>query len=183
MLFLWQIVDKMREIEVKFKIKDFDALKRKIEKIGARYKDKFSQSDTWFVFPGKKRAKKWRGFRLRSQKGKAILTLKKDQVVDRLIREAEEIEVEVSDFERMMRILVGLGFQKEINIKKERETWQIGEVEIALDKVEKLGNFLELEGPKKEIEAVVKKLGLERAKRITLHYGQLFVQKAKGSIS
>lgn len=173
----------MKEIEVKFKIKDIDAIKRKIKKIGIQYKGRFSLIDTWFDTPNKQLRKKKRGLRLRLQGRKKILTFKRDEILNHLVREAEEIEVDINDSNRIRRIIEGLGFQEDLIIKKEREVWLIGKLEIVLDRVEGLGTFLELEGSKKDIEEVVKKLGLEKTHRITVHYSQLFADKIKKGIS
>ncbi len=168
----------MREIEVKFEVKDIRAIKQKIKKIGAKYKGKHSQLDIWFDTLEKSLGKKRTGLRLRRQEGKTMLTVKGKQVFGKSFREAEESEVRVSDFDKTRKMLAELGFQRELIIKKEREVWERGNLSIVLDRVEDLGTFLELEGSKRDIEKAIKDLGLEKARRIIDHYGQLFFKKA-----
>lgn len=167
----------MREIEVKFEIENIEAVKHKIESIGARYEGLYPQLDIWFDTREEILKRKGCGLRLRLQGEEATLTLKEKLVVGKLVREAEEHEVGVDDFDKTKEILEKLGFQEKLSYQKEREEWVIENVSIILDRVENLGVFLELEGAKEDIEEVIKKLGLEKAQRITEHYGQIYEKR------
>lgn len=168
----------MKEIELKLEIHNNSSqVKSKIESSGAEYRGKYIQTDFWLDTRDKQLKSKGIGLRVRKQNGEATLTLKQGQVSAEM-REAEEVEVRVDNFENIFEILKRLGFGVEAEIKKEREVWGLGSVIICLDSVESLGTFLELEGPAEKIEEAIRKLGLETLPRITKHYGQLFEQKA-----
>jgi len=162
----------MKEIELKFEIKDARAIKSKIKNIGAKYKGKYQQVDLWFDTKDGRLRREGKGLRIRQENEKAILTLKTELVCDR-VREAEELELELSDFETALGIFKKLGFKICSEIRKERRDWKLGNLKVSLDKVEGLGIFLELEGSRREIEQVIKKLGLESSQRITKHYMML----------
>jgi adenylate cyclase class 2 len=173
------VEDKMREIEVKFEIKDIRAIRRKIKRIGAKYRGKQLHLDIWFDTKSGALKKKKIGLRLRRQNGKALLTLKTSQVIDRSMREAEETEIQVKNFEKAKEVLKKIGFQERTLVQKEREVWQKKGVEFVLDKVKDLGTFLELEGSRrKDIEEAI--IGLENASRIVAHYVRLLEEQGKG---
>ena len=138
----------MKEIEIKLKIPDETLVKSRIKQSGAKYIGKFFQRDIWFDTEDKQFKRKGKGFRIRQQKGEITLTLKDEQTFGK-VRKAEELEVAVDNFKNTFEILRRLGFVVDVEIKKEREIWVLGNIELALDIVEKLGIFLELEGPQK----------------------------------
>jgi len=57
----------------------------------------------------------------------------------------EEYETEISNVGEFRKILNFLDFKKVVTIDKQREYWDCGDLEIALDKVEGLGSFIEVE--------------------------------------
>ena len=57
----------------------------------------------------------------------------------------DEITVEVSDPDRALSIIQKLGFDIFTTIKKKRINWHQNDLTISLDRVEDLGNFLEIE--------------------------------------
>lgn len=56
-----------------------------------------------------------------------------------------EEETEISDLDSMKKILVYLGQEKYLDIKKHRVSFKYEQIEINLDKIDGLGNFIELE--------------------------------------
>lgn len=167
----------MKEIELKFKVEeDYGVFKSKIEKTGVKYRGKYQQTDIWLDTKDGRLRQERKGLRIRQQNGKATLTLKSKQVYGKF-REAEELEVVIDDFKKTFGIFGELGFEIYIKIKKEREIWKLGDIEVCLDKVEDLGVFLELEGSKKGIEEAIKRLGLKTSARITKHYGELYKER------
>lgn len=169
----------MEEIELKFKIEDPKAIKKKLAEIGAKYEGKFQQRDLWIDTPAKRWKKQGKGLRIRQQNGKLFLALKDEQSYGK-VRKALEIEVDVGgNFDEFKNFWERIGFVADHFIEKEREVWQLGALEIVLDTVKDLGIFLELEGPEEEIEAAIIKLGLEKEPRIVEHYGQLVEKQGK----
>ncbi len=167
----------MKEIELKFKIKNYNNTRLKIESTGAEYKGKYRQLDLWLDTKNKRLKREKEGLRIRQQNNKSVLTFKKTEQSDGKFREAEELETEISDPKTALEIFKRLGFETRVEIRKEREVWKLGKVEISLDGVKDLGTFLELEGSKENIEKVITKLGFKSLSRIIKHYGELQEEK------
>jgi adenylate cyclase class 2 len=167
----------MKEIELKFKIKNYNNTRLKIESVGAEYKGKYRQLDLWLDTKNRRLKREKEGLRVRQQDNKTVLTFKKIEQSDGKFREAEEIETKISNPTITLEIFKRLGFETDVKIRKEREIWRIGKVEICLDKVKDLGIFLELEGSRKDIEEVIKKLGFKNLPRIIKHYKELQEEK------
>ncbi|MFA5358527.1 MAG: class IV adenylate cyclase [Patescibacteria group bacterium] len=58
---------------------------------------------------------------------------------------AEEYETEISNPDEFKKILGFLDFKHVITVDKQREYWLCGDLEIALDSVKDLGDFIEVE--------------------------------------
>ncbi|MFH1967904.1 MAG: CYTH domain-containing protein, partial [bacterium] len=58
---------------------------------------------------------------------------------------AEEYETEISNPDELRKILDFLDFKKMTTVDKQREYWDCGNFEIALDIVKNLGYFIEVE--------------------------------------
>jgi adenylate cyclase class 2 len=84
-----------------------------------------------------------------------------------------ELEVEVNDFDTMRRILEALGFHHEQVYEKWRETLVLDDTQFCLDSMP-YGDFLEIEGPKQEINNFAVQLGLQWNQRILLNYLHIF---------
>ncbi len=170
----------MEEVEIKFKIKDPTAIKRKITVLKPTYKGKLHQKDLWFDNPDKNWRKRGAALRIRQQDKRLFLAIKDKQRVDGRVRRAEEVEVEIGgDFEKVKKFWEQTSLVVDHLIEKEREVWDYRGLEITLDKVKNLGTFLELEGTEGAIEDAVVKLGLEKEPRIVETYGQIVEKHAK----
>lgn len=101
------------------------------------------------------------------------LTYKSPSTIERGITTREEYEVEVSDFDTMERILEHLGYTPYMVYEKYRTTYMLDDVEIVLDELP-YGNFIEVEGAAPAIEAMLTRLQLAAAERITHSYARLF---------
>lgn len=87
----------------------------------------------------------------------------------------EELEVTVSDFERMEGILRRLGFLPCQVYEKYRETFVLHGVEVVLDEMP-FGDFIELEGEEASIRAVASELDLSWKERILDNYLNLMAR-------
>ncbi len=93
----------------------------------------------------------------------------------------QELEFTVSDFDVALRTFEALGFTVQMMYEKYRTTYQLGEVEAALDETP-LGDFLELEGPDGEsIRNAAASLGLDWDRRSLDSYTVLF-EKARAKL-
>lgn len=91
----------------------------------------------------------------------------------------EEYETRVSDREAVSRVIEGLGFRPCFRYEKFRTTYRlpgIRNLKVEVDETP-IGLFLELEGPRREIDRAATRLGFGRAEYITKSYGALFMEE------
>jgi len=94
-----------------------------------------------------------------------------------------ELEVNISDFDTMCKILECIGFYPVQIYEKQRETIHIKNVMLCFDKMP-YGFFLELEGERAEIRAMAQRLNIEWHQRIILNYIEIFdILKKKHNLS
>ncbi len=151
------------EIEVKFRV-DFDRMRAAIEGLGAGFVHEEVQEDLYFLLPYPQLLR----VRRISNLGRSFLTYKLIKDPGRN-EEFDELEVEVSDFETTVEILRRLGYREDVWVKKHRLVYRLGEVTFELNRVEKLGDFLDIEiitedveEAKRKIWEIAEKLGLKR---------------------
>ncbi|CAD5244213.1 class IV adenylate cyclase [Thermococcus camini] len=149
------------EIEVKFRI-DFNQTRAAIESLGADFVREEIQEDIYFSLPSHELLR----VRRISNLGRSFLTYKRIADPGRN-EEFDEIEVEVSDFDRTVEILQRLGFREDIRIRKRRLVYRLEGVTFELNEVEGLGAFLDIEvisdnveEAKRRIWEIAKRLGL-----------------------
>ena len=111
--------------------------------------------------------------RLRRE-AKTILTFKSSPpAASREFKVLNELEVEVSDFKTMNRILENLGLHTEQVYEKWRETFILDQTGFYLDTMP-YGTFLEIEGTQKDIRTYAASLDLSWQNRILLNYLEIF---------
>ena len=87
--------------------------------------------------------------RLRNKKSSVILTYKHYHPEDSEIKtHCDEFETEIKNIEQFQKIIDALNFKKLVTVDKSREVYRLNEFEFALDRVEELGNFIEIEALK-----------------------------------
>jgi len=161
------------EFEVKFFLPDIQLLRQNILNLGARSQGRFFEKNLRFEDANKTLKAKKCLLRLRHDQ-KTTLTFKStppegsDQ-----FKVLNELEVEVSNFPVMNAILESLGFHCEQVYEKWRETLVIENTQFCLDAMP-YGNFLEIEGTKKDIKQYAQDLGLQWGKRILANYLEIF---------
>jgi adenylate cyclase class 2 len=84
-----------------------------------------------------------------------------------------ELETGVADGKKMDAILRGLGYAPSFRYDKFRAEWTDGEGHVVVDETP-IGNFCEIEGRPRWIDATAKKLGVTLADYITKNYATLF---------
>lgn len=165
------------EIEIKFKIEDIRGLKKKLKTIGAKKIKRYFEYNLALDTKEGKLKKSKALLRLRKAAGKVILGYKR-KIPSRKYKQEEEIEVEVSDFEKTKKLLEKLGFYKWFIYEKVREVYHYKNTEIVIDKLP-FGTYLEIEGKEKDIKTAIDKLGLDIKQGSTLNYKQLYKQYCK----
>lgn len=143
------------EVEIKIKIENPQALRKKLATIGKRRKI-IRQIDHYYVpchrdfFAHKPHPVEW----LRLRTNPDGVRFEYDRSIgarpDGGQAYAEEYETEIGDAEAFRQTLRFLDFRKVVTIDKKRELWDCGEFEICLDRVQGLGDFLEVEA--KEVQ-------------------------------
>jgi adenylate cyclase class 2 len=77
--------------------------------------------------------------------GRAVMTYKGAKLAGTRIKAREEMNLAVEDGGVLESVLVRLGFRPTATVRKRRELWTLGDASIALDEVESLGTFAEVE--------------------------------------
>jgi len=167
----------MIEIEVKFEISNIRKIQQGLKKIGAKKISKVLQQDISFDDENETFMKQDKLLRVRKEGDNVILAFKSKKKKARF-KEAEEIEIKVSDFKKTKGILKRIGFYPMGEFRKTRERWDFKNSEILIDQTA-LGNFLEIEGTKKEIEEIIKLLELDSKKRSSKTYHELYKEYCK----
>ena len=134
------------EVEIRAKVNDFTEIKKALEKIRADFiksetqtdrvfgASKFLDSDNMIIEGGL-------SARIREVDGKRTLEFKE------ILREkgGMELSCEVSSSELAEELLKKLDFEEAFTIKKLRESYSYKDFTICLDRLEQLGNFIEIE--------------------------------------
>ena len=84
-----------------------------------------------------------------------------------------ELETDVSDGEKMDLILRALGYSPSFRYEKFRAEWTDGKGQVVVDHTP-IGDFCEIEGKPRWIDATAKKLGVPPEGYITKNYATLF---------
>jgi adenylate cyclase class 2 len=174
-----------REIEIKFQVidKDLRGLARKLRAAGfRRVTPRTHEVNTLYDLPGGVLRARKQLLRLRKYGSAWTLThkssCKRGRHSSRL-----ELETAVADGKNMDAILLGLGYAPSFRYEKFRAEWTDGKGQVVVDETP-IGNFCEIEGPPRWIDATAKKLGVEAEDYITKNYATLFAdwkQETKSS--
>ena len=161
------------EIEVKFHLKDIQPMRSLLLDLGADSLGRVFETNLCFEDDNQSLIKKKSLLRLRSD-SKSTLTFKSEPPEkDSHFKVHRELEVEISNFATMKLILESLGFHVEQVYEKWRETFEFNGTLFCIDTLP-FGNFLEIEGERKNIRNLSHKMGLKWEKRILSNYLELF---------
>lgn len=167
------------EVERKFPDANLDDLRRRLAEAGALCHVAHFESNTVFDTQDGSLVAGGRLLRLRSQEWgtrfRHVLTLKLPAAVPAgagQYKVRDEREVEVADASAMKHILEGLGYSAVARYEKVREPWMLDGVEVELD-ILPFMEGAELEGEPEAIEAVQRRLGLDKMAMSTKNYHQL----------
>jgi adenylate cyclase, class 2 len=140
------------EVERKYRIDDLSALIDRVGELGGKFGQAELQVDTYYSHPCRDFANTDEALRIRRVGDKAFITYKGPKV-DQHSKTRREIELElVGDVKGVLdhaALLEALGFRTVAKVTKKRRTaeitWQNHDVEVALDDVDQVGRFVELE--------------------------------------
>jgi len=161
------------EIEVKFFLSDLKSTRDRILELGAHSEGRAFESNICFEDQTNSLVEKKALLRLRKDKRTTLTYKSEPDVKEDNYKIFKELEVEVSDFAKMGRILESLGYHKEQKYEKWRDSYNIEGTGCYIDEIP-FGNFLEIEGNKKNIKDVAMNIGMRWEKRIVLNYFEMF---------
>jgi adenylate cyclase, class 2 len=171
------------EIEAKFKVDSHDAIRLRLQALGAFRVGMVREINHIFDDAGRSLLASDRGLRVREhvvldgRVAPAALTYK-GRRLDSALKVREEIETTIGDAAAACRILAALGFVETVTFEKRRETWTLGDCEVELDELPFLGAYVELEGPDEAaIERLRGALGLQGAESLRASYIALLVER------
>jgi adenylate cyclase class 2 len=166
------------EIEVKFRVADLWTLRRKLRAAGFRLKTRRTREmNTLYDLPGGFLRKHKELLRLRQYGSEWKLTFKSKGKIGRHSTR-DELETGVSDGKMMDAILRALGYSPSFRYEKFRQEWTDSKGQVVVDETP-IGNFCEIEGPARWIDATAKKLGVNAADYLTKNYATLFAEWKK----
>jgi adenylate cyclase class 2 len=162
-----------KEIEVKFAIVDVGPLIRRLGSAGFRLlTPRTLEINTLYDLPGEVLRGRKQLLRIRKYGSAWTLTYKAKKKTGRH-SSRQELEISVSDGKRMDLILRALGYAPSFRYEKFRGEWTDGQGHVVVDETP-IGNFCEIEGPPRWIDATAKKLGVSHAHYIMTNYASLF---------
>jgi adenylate cyclase class 2 len=171
----------MLEIELKYRVADFQAAESWIQRVGLAPWIAREDRDRYFNHPGRDFAVTDEALRIRSIGCTNCITYKGPRI-DTQTKTREEIELPIADgpdaVADLERMLLRLGFRAVATVSKSRRVAQVArdgfEIHICLDAVEHVGQYVELEivaesGHLNEAKAILfqiaKEIGLQEPER------------------
>ncbi len=156
----------MEEIEVKFLNIDPELIEKKLKEIGAEKVFERFYKRKVFDYPDLRFDRMGAWIRLRDEGDKITLTFKQRLGVKTHDGKTnddsmEEIEFEVSDFEKTAEFLTKIGLKEKIFEENKRIRYQLDNIELDIDFWPQLEPYLEIESSSwKEIDKVIEMLKL-----------------------
>ncbi len=163
------------EVEIKFKIEDIKALIRKLRAAGFHLvTQRTHEMNTLYDLPGQPLRQRGEVFRLRQYGDRWTVTFKAKGKAGRH-KSRKEIETRVEDGRCFAEIVEATGFTPSFRYEKFRTEWTNGKGHIVIDETP-VGNFGEIEGPARWIDAVARRLEITPDQYITDSYAVLFLK-------
>ena len=164
-----------REIEIKFTVADLRVLARQLRAGGFRLVTRRThEMNTLYDLPGEVLRNKKELLRIRKYGSEWTVTHKSKGKLGRHSSRTE-LETGVSDGKKLDLILRALGYTPTFRYEKFRAEWTDGKGQVVVDETP-IGNFCEIEGQPRWIDAVAKKLSVSPSDYITKNYATLFAE-------
>ena len=157
-----------------------EEIRKKLLELGAKKVLDENLEYTIFDFPDCRLLKKRNLLRVRKVNDKTELCLKHKNKQEQ-VRSAEEIEVNTSDYEKTIQLLLELNFQVVTEGKKHRESYTLEKIKFEIDTYPDIPSFLEIESNNEEdLREAVKKLGFTMEQTTSMNGFEL-IQKYRGT--
>jgi adenylate cyclase class 2 len=139
-----------REIELKFRVEDPAEMRERLIAAGARFTSLAFEVNRMFDTRKRKLRAKACGLRVRTsifgeQRPTEVRLTFKGPRASGEFKSREELELSVADAPTLIEILAQLGYREVVHYEKRRETWTLGDCEVVLDELPRLGCWLEIE--------------------------------------
>jgi adenylate cyclase class 2 len=135
----------MIEFELKARVDDLGAVRGALAARGARCDGEREEHDVYYNHPARDFGVTDEALRVRYAKGRAVMTYKGAKLAGTRLKAREELNLAVEDGAVLETVLARLGFRPTAVVRKRRELWSLDGASIALDEVESLGTFAEVE--------------------------------------
>ncbi len=135
----------MLEIELKARVDDIGAVRERLHGMHAVFESAVMERDLYLNSPSRDFGETDEALRLREAGGKYTLTYKGSRKPGSFLKAREEIICGVESGETMTKILIALGFRPVAEVRKWREYYRVRDATVTLDRVEGLGEFVEIE--------------------------------------
>lgn len=169
----------MQNIELKIQVDNFRDIINNLRKHQAIENDILSQIDTYYHCEGKR-------LKFREENNELFLLI--------LYARPDQKEAKVSEFDRIefdklrtraLQAMLKKAYGEKVIVEKKRKLWIYKNTRIHLDRVEKLGTFLELEtlvkkdiaSARKEYNEIVNFLELDQYKKLDRSYSDMLLEK------
>ena len=164
-----------REVEIKFRIGDIQALTAGLQAAGFRLiTPRTHEMNTLYDQPGAKLRRRGALLRLREYGPRWTLTYKDRSSPQRgRHKSRREIESRIENGEAMAQILEALGFSPSFRYEKYRSEWSDANGHVVIDETP-IGNFGEIEGPPQWIDATARRLNISVESYLKESYAELF---------
>lgn len=171
------------EVELKIPVKSFDAVEKRLKKLGAKLIQKETIERDVFFDDRNKLTKQNKALRVRFS-GKKVWLTYKCKITNQKAKVSQEEELLLSG--DPTPILEGLGYKVNLVKLKKRKAYSLKGVTICLDGVQGLGRFVELEvistdtkSAIKKLNSTLKSLGFSRSQTTNDSYAALLRRKHK----
>lgn len=182
----WKVKD--IEVELKFPLKNPEKLSQQLDNIAKKEKEVY-QKDTYFIpqhrnFLEANPVKEW--LRVRETKKGSTINYKNWHYQEGKSVHCDEFETLIGKAETLKKIFGNLDFEEKIVVEKLRKNWNYKDTIIPIDKVEGLGNFIEIESngnfktvdeAKSHLYSVIKELGADIGEQVFKGYPFMLLEK------
>ncbi len=133
------------EVESKYRSPGNEKVEKALDKLGAELQSEDETEDVYFQHPGRDFGKTDEALRLRKKDGGSELTYKGPRMKLEHTKAREEVTLRTDDPLTAQRIVERLGFKEFMSVHKRRKNFKYDKIRVAVDTVEGLGEYIELE--------------------------------------
>lgn len=133
------------EVESKYRSPGNDKIEKTLAKIGAELVSEQEMEDLYFRHPSRDFGETDEALRLRKTGTSSELTYKGPRMRMEHTKAREEVTMPATDPLATQRIIERLGFREFMTVRKTRRNYRYDKIRVAVDSVDGLGEYVELE--------------------------------------